>query len=123
MYKVIKHFTDNQDKGYAYNVGDEFPRKGLNVSDKRLAELSSNENKQGVPLIESVVVKSTATPAQSKVKKAVQEAPLTETPEEVSPVPEKTLENTQTGESPIEAPKAEEKPRRGKKKANVKSDS
>lgn len=54
MYKVIKHFTDLQDKSYAYNEGDEFPRKGLEVSNERLEELSSNKNKRGIPLIEFV---------------------------------------------------------------------
>ena len=55
MYKVIKFFTDLQDKGYAYNVGDTYPRDGLTVSKKRIAELSSNKNKQKTPLIEEVV--------------------------------------------------------------------
>lgn len=54
MYRVIKYFTDLQDDRHAYNVGDEFPRKGLKVTKKRLNELSSSKNKQGVPLIEPV---------------------------------------------------------------------
>ena len=41
MYKVIEYFTDLQDANYEYNVGDTFPRKGLNVSDERLTELST----------------------------------------------------------------------------------
>jgi hypothetical protein len=52
MYKVIKYFCDLQDKNHEYNVGDTFPRKGLDVSAERLAELSGSNNKQGVPLIE-----------------------------------------------------------------------
>lgn len=51
MYKVIKYFTDKQDMGYEYKVGDEFPRKGKTVSNDRLAELSGSKNLQGVPLI------------------------------------------------------------------------
>ncbi|MDU5688629.1 MAG: Rho termination factor N-terminal domain-containing protein [Kluyvera cryocrescens] len=43
MYKVIEYFTDLQDANYEYNVGDTFPRKGLNVSDERLAELSTKD--------------------------------------------------------------------------------
>ncbi|RST33626.1 Rho termination factor N-terminal domain-containing protein, partial [Staphylococcus epidermidis] len=31
-----------------------FPRKGLNVSDERLTELSTKENRQNKPLIERV---------------------------------------------------------------------
>lgn len=62
MYKVIKRFHDLQDVTktksgkiyHEYNVGDEYPRKGFKVSDERLKELSGNDNKQGVPLIEEV---------------------------------------------------------------------
>lgn len=51
-YVVIKHFTDLQDNGHSYLVGDTFPRKGLTVSDKRIEELSSSNNRQNTPLIE-----------------------------------------------------------------------
>lgn len=54
MYKVIKFFADLQDNNHLYDVGDTFPREGLSVTDKRIAELSGNENKQGQPLIELV---------------------------------------------------------------------
>lgn len=54
MYKVIKYFTDLQDNNHAYNVGDTFPRAGLEVKPERLAELAGNDNKQGVPLIQNV---------------------------------------------------------------------
>lgn len=54
MYKVIKYFTDLQDNNHAYNVGDTFPRAGVEVKAKRLAELAGHNNKQGVPLIQKV---------------------------------------------------------------------
>lgn len=54
MYKVIKFFTDLQDNGYAYSVGDVFPREGVDVSFNRLEELSSDKNKRGIPLIEFI---------------------------------------------------------------------
>ena len=54
MYKVIKHFTDLQDNNFAYNVGDEYPRKGLNVLPSRIKELASDKNRQGCPLIEEI---------------------------------------------------------------------
>ena len=57
MYKVIKYFTDLQDNNYAYYVGDTFPRNGVEVGAERVAELSSDKNLQGVPLIEEVVEK------------------------------------------------------------------
>lgn len=54
MYKAIKRFADLQDNNHVYEAGDVFPRKGFNVSDARLAELSSSKNKQHEPLIELV---------------------------------------------------------------------
>ena len=54
MYKVIKYFTDLHDNEYPYHVGDQFPRKGVMVTEERLKELSSDKNKQGQPLIEKV---------------------------------------------------------------------
>lgn len=53
-YKVIHYFTDLQDFNHPYNVGDVFPRIGMNVTEDRLKELSSNKNKQGKPLIEKI---------------------------------------------------------------------
>lgn len=65
MYKVIKFFTDLQDNNYAYYVGDTFPRNGVEVGAERIAELSSDKNLQGVPLIEEVVEK----PKRARKKK------------------------------------------------------
>ena len=53
-YKVIKFFTDLKDNAHPYNVGDTFPRKGVEVSEERVAELSGMHNKQGCPLIKEV---------------------------------------------------------------------
>ena len=52
MYRVIRFFTDLHDGNHPYNVGDSFPRKGIEVTDERLAELAGASNKQGTPLIE-----------------------------------------------------------------------
>lgn len=54
-YEVIHFFTDLQDFNHPYKVGDKFPRLGMNVSEARLKELSSKNNKQGKPLIKLVV--------------------------------------------------------------------
>ena len=54
MFRVIKHFTDMQDGNFAYNVGDEFPRKGMSVLQSRIKELASDKNSQGCPLIEEI---------------------------------------------------------------------
>ncbi|MFC3212722.1 hypothetical protein [Planomicrobium okeanokoites] len=52
-YKVIKAFTDLQDNGHVYAAGDSYPRKGT-ASAERIAALSSTDNKEGVPFIQSV---------------------------------------------------------------------
>ena len=54
MYKVIKSFTDLQDSNYKYDVGDTYPRKGLNVLQSRINELASDKNLQKTPLIEEI---------------------------------------------------------------------
>lgn len=72
MYKVIEFFTDLQDNNHPYNVGDEFPRKGLTVSEERLAELAGKDNKQGKPLIVEEKVKQPK-PADKKPAKKTAE--------------------------------------------------
>ena len=54
MYKVIKYFEDLQDSRHPYNEGDTFPRKGLKASKARIAELASDKNRRGIPLIVKV---------------------------------------------------------------------
>ncbi len=71
MYKVIKFFTDLQDGNFAYEVGDTFPRKGLEVTEDRLAELSGSDNRQGQPLIEKVA-EAPKKPAKKATKKAAE---------------------------------------------------
>lgn len=53
-YKVIHYFTDLQDFNHPYNVGDTFPRIGMNVTQARLDELAGSKNKQGKPLIKKI---------------------------------------------------------------------
>ena len=65
MYKVIKSFTDLQDDSYAYYVGDTFPRNGVEAGAERVAELASDKNLQGVPLIEETAEK----PKRTRKKK------------------------------------------------------
>ena len=60
---MIKFFTDLQDNNHPYNVGDTFPREGLEVTEERLAELAGSNNLQGRPLIELVE------PAKKRTKK------------------------------------------------------
>lgn len=56
-YRVISAFADLQDNGHVYEVGDEYPREGMVISKERFAELSSSDNKRGIPLIEKVTAK------------------------------------------------------------------
>lgn len=51
-YKVVKDFTDLQDNDYIYRAGDLFPREGVEVSEERIKELSTKNNKRNEVLIE-----------------------------------------------------------------------
>lgn len=65
MHKVIESFTDLQDNNYVYYVGDIFPRNGVKAGAERIAELSSDKNRLGVPLIEEIAKK----PKRTRKKK------------------------------------------------------
>lgn len=54
MFIVVKFFTDLQDGGHAYEVGDAYPRKGLEPTEGRILELSGDDNLQKTPLIKEV---------------------------------------------------------------------
>ena len=69
MFKVVKRFYDLKDNNHAYSVGDIFPHSKAKVSEKRIAELSSNKNKLGVPLIEEIHEKSSKKATKKAVKK------------------------------------------------------
>ena len=74
MYRVIKHFVDLQDNNYKYDVGDTYPRKGLNVLQSRINELASDKNLQKTPLIEEIPEKVEKPKKKSKsVEKADEE--------------------------------------------------
>ena len=64
MYKVIESFTDLQDNNYVYYVGDTFPHNGVEAGAERIAELASDKNRLGVPLIEEVAEKPRRTRKQ-----------------------------------------------------------
>ena len=54
MFTVITDFYDVKDGNHLYNVGDKYPRKGAKPTKARLAELASDKNAAGVPLIKEV---------------------------------------------------------------------
>lgn len=74
MYKVIKYFMDLQDGNHPYNVGDVFPRPGVEVKEERFAELAGSDNKQHVPLIQKVEEKaeSVKAPKAKREKKTAE---------------------------------------------------
>jgi hypothetical protein len=50
-YTVIHEFADVTDNGHVYTSGDAYPRDGLTPTCERIAELLSNSNRIGEPLI------------------------------------------------------------------------
>jgi hypothetical protein len=58
-----------QDNNFAYNVGDEYPRKGMSVLPSRIKELAGSKNRQGCPLIEEIP-EVEETPKKKKSAKA-----------------------------------------------------
>ena len=59
-----------QDNNFAYNVGDEFPRKNFSVLPSRIRELATDKNRQGCPLIEEIPEKV----EEHKKKKSTEKA-------------------------------------------------
>lgn len=51
MHKALVNFVDLRDNNHRYHAGDSFPREGYEVSDDRIAELCSDQNKLGKPVI------------------------------------------------------------------------
>ena len=64
MYRVVHKFYDLKDNNHAYSVGDTFPHNGVEVVAERIAELASEKNRIGIPLIEEVVEKPKRTRKQ-----------------------------------------------------------
>ena len=54
MYRVVQKFYDLKDNNHAYSVGETFPHNGVEVDAERIAELASDKNRLGVPLIEAI---------------------------------------------------------------------
>jgi hypothetical protein len=98
MYRVIKFFRDLKDNNHAYHVGDLFPHDGMEVTEDRLLELSTDANRRQEPLIEKV--EDEVVEAESVAEDATQEpvegfmnppeeAPEKPEPKEETPKPKK----------------------------------
>lgn len=68
-YIVIEEFADKTDEFRAYLPGAEFPRKGLDVSEARIKELSTDANALHKPLIKEVAEEKPE-PKKAPAKKA-----------------------------------------------------
>ena len=87
-FVTIKYFTDLQDNGHAYHEGDIFPREGLEVSDERIEELSTDANRRNEPLIKAV------------------EDPVEDLPEETTEGAKEEPQEIETDEQPPKPKKA-----------------
>lgn len=83
-YTVVRHFTDLLDNNHKYVEGDVYPRKGYTPSEERIAELSSENNKQKTVLIKAVESES----AEIAETSAVEETEPTTITEEIKVVEE-----------------------------------
>lgn len=54
IYIAVKRFKDLEDNNRPYNVGDLFPRKGFEVSKKRIKSLETTNNRRNEVMIEKL---------------------------------------------------------------------
>lgn len=90
MFIVINAFLDLQDAEYLYDVGDAYPREGLEPSEERIKELLGSDNLQGQPMIKAVKT----VPADEKPEESADSEPSKEDAEETSDTPETEEENS-----------------------------
>lgn len=111
MYKVLRRFTDLQDNRYLYQPGDEYPRAGLDVSEDRIDELSSSNNRRHVALIKFI-------PRETDTTEEVEEIDTTEKVEEIEQTEPEHIENMleTSSEDPEETEVIETKPKRKRAK-------
>lgn len=68
MFKVIYKFADLEDGKTIYRVGDVYPRKGYEPTEKRIAELLGKKNKIGKSLIKEIAEPKKAAPKKKADK-------------------------------------------------------
>lgn len=69
MYIVLKNFTDLEDKGHRYLMGEEYPRKGYEPTEERIQALLSKDNKACMKLIQEVKAPKSEAKAEPKEEK------------------------------------------------------
>lgn len=70
MYIVLKNFTDLEDNGHKYTMGEEYPRKGYEPTKERVKALTSGNNKAGIKLLKEVKAPKKAEPKAEKPAEA-----------------------------------------------------
>lgn len=90
MFIVINAFLDLQDAEYLYDVGDAYPREGLEPSEERIKELLGSDNLQGQPMIRAVKT----VPVDMKGEEETESESSKEDAEETSDTPETEVENS-----------------------------
>ena len=85
MFIVINAFLDLKDNEHLYEVGDAYPREGIEPSEERIKELLGSDNLQGQPMIKAV--KTVPVDVKSE-EAAVEGEPSKEDAEETSDTPE-----------------------------------
>lgn len=84
MFIVNNAFLDLQDAERLYEVGDAYPREGLEPSEERIKELLGSDNLQGQPMIRAVKT----VPADNKSEGVTESESSKEDDEEASDTPE-----------------------------------
>ena len=74
MFIVLKNFTDLEDGGHKYLMGEEYPRKGYAPSEDRVKALLSGDNKACLKLIQEVKAPKSEEPKEEPKKPAKKKA-------------------------------------------------
>lgn len=80
MFIVINAFLDLKDNEHLYEVGDAYPREGLEPSEERIKELLGSDNLQGQPMIKAVKT----VPADKKPEEVAKSEPSKEDGEDAT---------------------------------------
>ena len=97
-YKVIEAFVDLQDDNHVYHVGDKFPHNDIEISEKRINDLLSRNNRRKMPLIEKIEEKIEVEEVLDTIPEEVFEAVPEIAEEVIETVPEIVEEVVETVE-------------------------
>lgn len=102
FYRAKCRFVDLQDGKRLYEADEVYPRSGLIVTDERLAELASTNNKAGFPLIYPIYEPEDNAKGNTKAKA---EKPVKGEKTAQNEEPEQTDDAEPVAEAEPEAPK------------------